>query len=70
MCVSEVIDISPSNLDSSLCFIQPSVSLFTAQLYHISCLSNIQNFIILPLYILFMAELSCVWTVLLGHMFC
>ena len=24
--ISEVIDISPSNLDSSLCFIQPSVS--------------------------------------------
>ena len=26
ICVSEVIDISPSNLDSSLCFFQPSVS--------------------------------------------
>ena len=26
ICVSEVIDISSSNLDSSLCFIQPSVS--------------------------------------------
>src|SRR5574340_301929 len=26
ICISEVIDISPSNLDSSLCFIQPSVS--------------------------------------------
>ena len=26
MCISEVIDISPSNLDSSLCFMQPSVS--------------------------------------------
>ena len=25
-CISEVIDISPRNLDSSLCFIQPSVS--------------------------------------------
>ena len=25
-CVSEVVDISPSNLDSSLCFIQPSIS--------------------------------------------
>ena len=25
-CISEVIDISPGNLDSSLCFIQPSVS--------------------------------------------
>ena len=25
-CVSEVIDISPGNLDSSLCFIQPSIS--------------------------------------------
>ena len=24
ICISEVIDISPSNLDSSLCFIQPS----------------------------------------------
>ena len=26
ICISEVIDISPSNFDSSLCFIQPSVS--------------------------------------------
>ena len=26
ICLSEVIDISPSNLDSSLCFIQPSIS--------------------------------------------
>src|SRR5574338_461812 len=26
ICISEVIDISPSNLDSSLCFFQPSVS--------------------------------------------
>ena len=26
ICISEVIDISPSNLDSSVCFIQPSVS--------------------------------------------
>ena len=26
ICVSEVIDISPGNLDSSLCFIQPSIS--------------------------------------------
>ena len=26
ICVSEVIDISPGKLDSSLCFIQPSVS--------------------------------------------
>ena len=26
ICVSEVIDISPSSLDSSLCFIQPSIS--------------------------------------------
>ena len=26
ICVSEVIDISPGNLDSSLCFFQPSVS--------------------------------------------
>ena len=26
-CISEVIDISPGNLDSSLCFLQPSVSL-------------------------------------------
>ena len=26
MCISEVIDISPSNLDSSLCFIQSSIS--------------------------------------------
>jgi len=25
ICISEVIDISPSNLDSSLCFIQPSI---------------------------------------------
>ena len=25
-CISEVIDVSPSNLDSSLCFIQPSIS--------------------------------------------
>ena len=27
ICISEVINISPSNLDSSLCFIQPSISL-------------------------------------------
>ena len=26
ICISEVIDISPGNLDSSLCFIQPSIS--------------------------------------------
>ena len=26
ICISEVIDISPGNLDSSLCFIQPRVS--------------------------------------------
>ena len=26
ICISEVIDISPSNLDSSLCFFQPSIS--------------------------------------------
>ena len=26
ICLSEVIDISPSNLDSSLCFIQPGIS--------------------------------------------
>ena len=26
MCISEVIDISPGNLDSSLCFFQPRVS--------------------------------------------
>ena len=26
ICISDVIDISPSNLDSSLCFFQPSVS--------------------------------------------
>ena len=26
MCISEVIDISLGNLDSSLCFLQPSVS--------------------------------------------
>ena len=26
ICISDVIDISPGNLDSSLCFIQPSVS--------------------------------------------
>ena len=26
ICMSEVIDISPSNLDSGLCFIQPSIS--------------------------------------------
>ena len=26
ICISEVIDISPSNLDSSLCFLQSSVS--------------------------------------------
>ena len=26
ICISEVIDISPSNLDSGLCFFQPSVS--------------------------------------------
>ena len=26
ICISEVIDISPSNFDSSLCFLQPSIS--------------------------------------------
>ena len=26
ICISEVVDISPSNLDSNLCFIQPSIS--------------------------------------------
>ena len=26
ICISEVVDISPGNLDSSLCFIQPGVS--------------------------------------------
>ena len=26
ICISEIIDISPSNLDSSLCFFQPSIS--------------------------------------------
>ena len=26
ICISEVIDISPSNLDSSFCFFQPSIS--------------------------------------------
>ena len=26
ICISEVIDISPGNLESSLCFLQPSVS--------------------------------------------
>ena len=26
ICISEIIDISPGNLDSSLCFLQPSVS--------------------------------------------
>ena len=26
VCISEVIDMSPRNLDSSLCFIQPSIS--------------------------------------------
>ena len=26
ICISEVIDISPGNLDSSLCFFQPSIS--------------------------------------------
>ena len=25
VCISEVVDISPSNLDSSLCFIQPGI---------------------------------------------
>ena len=25
ICISEVIDISPGNVDSSLCFIQPSI---------------------------------------------
>ena len=28
ICISEVIDIYPSNLDSNLCFIQPSISFF------------------------------------------
>jgi len=32
ICVSEVIDISPGNLDSSLCFIQPGIS------YNVLCI--------------------------------
>ena len=28
ICISEVIDISPGNLDSSLCFFQPSISVY------------------------------------------
>ena len=32
ICISEVIDISPENLDSSLCFIQPSIS------HHVLCM--------------------------------
>jgi len=27
ICISEVIDISPGDLDSSLCFLQPSISM-------------------------------------------
>ena len=39
ICVSEVIDISPCNLDSSLCFIQPSVSQWCTR--HISSISRV-----------------------------
>ena len=38
--MSEVIDISPSNLDSSLCFIQPDIScdiLFPGEVKSLSC---------------------------------
>ena len=34
ICISEVIDISPGNLDSSLCFIQPSIS-YDVQFSHL-----------------------------------
>ena len=34
ICISEVIDISPSNLDSSLCFIQPGISHDVLCIYH------------------------------------
>ena len=30
ICTSEIIDISPSNLDSSLCFIQPGITLYVS----------------------------------------
>ena len=36
MCISEAIDISPSNLDSSLCFLQPSVS------HDVLCIRSVQ----------------------------
>ena len=36
ICVSEVIDISQGNLDSSLCFIQPGIS------YDVLCISSVQ----------------------------
>ena len=40
ICISEVIDISPSNLDSSLCFIQPCVS------HNVLCISKWYIFIV------------------------
>ena len=36
ICISEVIDISPSNLDSSLCFIKPCISHDTLHISYIS----------------------------------
>ena len=54
ICISEVIDISPCNIDSSLCFIQPSISHDVLCIYIygckydypqilISCLNNFQE---------------------------
>ena len=47
MCISEVIDISPGSLDSSSCFIQPSIS-YDAE--------YIKEFYLLMIFILLPAE--------------
>ena len=36
ICISEVIDISPGNLDSSLCFIQPGISHDVLSVYKVN----------------------------------
>ena len=39
ICISEVTDISPSNLDSSLCFFQPSISLHRSSISRVTIYS-------------------------------
>ena len=42
ICISEAIDISPGNLDSSLCFIQPSISHYLLCIHLNKQIDNIQ----------------------------